>query len=392
MAFLLVIATAIFAPIMASASTFPQEIMNMMISAGSNGTHFSLKDVVSEMLLKTGNPLAAFALSLVALFFVIETLNKSVSFEKVTIEMVVKLLIRLLIAKILVENASSILWQLESIILETTKGLVTAVQGMGDIGTRRDIGSLFRFQPGMSKLLASVSDTADGFLLLKSLFTTLGNGALPSALQLTAAALIKGFSGIAFDLIVEPVRIKEATGIDPIAATGRWTFAPFAPDAVAIYVSAILIGWIIRILVEGFVKIQIVLTLFLRAIELVMLAYLAPIAMAFFVSDEFKGQTKKFIIQFATICVQGLVIVVICGIMDSLFTNPFMFTDSPSGFIKPGYDEIFTAINYGVLDPWRQHWGYLQPIKMILFSIIEPIVLGMLIGKSRAMASSLMGG
>ena len=400
MAFLLVIAAAIFAPIMASASTFPQEIIQMMINSNPNDTgtpYISLKDVIDKIIANNGNPLAAFALSLVALFFVIETLNKSVSFEKVTIEMVVKLLIRLLIAKILVENASAILIQVEKIILESTNAVAGGMAGgLIPVGQRKDIGQLFRFTENLSHFLTSISDTGDGYLLLKGLLTTTGNGPLPSALQLGVIALIKTFSFKAFNLGLTTLDIQRATGIIPIppnAPLSNFIFVPTAPDAVGLYVAAIVISWIIRIIVEGFVKIQITLTLFLRSIELVLLAYLAPIAMAFFVSDEFKGQTKKFIISFATVCLQGMIIVVICGIMDNIFKNPFMFTDSPSGIITGPLGElIFTGINYGILDPWGQHWGFLQPIKMVLMSIIEPIVLGMLIGKSRAMASSLMGG
>ena len=348
--------------------------------------NFSLTKAISGFATKD-NPLMPFALSLVALFFIIETLNKSVSFEKVTIEMVVKLLIRLLIAKILVENAGHIMLQIERIILNSTGDII------GNIGKKIkpvDIGLLIRFSPYTSQFLVLLSTTIGGFFALKDLADLVQHGLLGAALGIGVIALFNAVlsAWMFFDEAGMKDYLHNTLGTTPMGSTyigmglGSLNF---------------MIGWLlvslaaiaIRYIVEGVVKIQIMLTLILRAIELLMLAYLAPIAMAFFVSDEFKATTKKFLINFATICLQGMIIVVICEVMGNLFKNPYWAALGTSYGANP---VASFYINIGMLDPWGQHWGVLQPIKVILFSILEPIVVGMLIGKSRAMASTLMGG
>ena len=37
-------------------------------------------------------------------------------------------------------------------------------------------------------------------------------------------------------------------------------------------------------------------------------------------------------------------------------------------------------------------WGFLQPIKMLGYSILNPIIVSMMVGKSRQIASALLGG
>jgi len=391
---------------------------------------------------RSHNPLAPFALSLVALFFIIETLNKSVSFEKVTIEMVVKLLIRLLIAKILVTYASTILLQIDQIIIASTNKVM---DNMANFTAPIQSMSLLQFLPndiwGFGSAFRMMSSWLNWYLYYTEVKNALGNG--PLGILFGGAAMY--FSNSFAKDIDKVLMFSHTTWADGVDSTGAWIgtheLKPLLPGAIAesgqvseanIYTPSgaygvgifLLLGMASQVLttvIYVVTTIQIFITVMLREVELLILALLAPIAMAAFVSDEFKGQTKKFIMQFATLSLQAMVIVVMCKFLDRIVGNPYNMMNfvfdvdtSPGGpaatnystltsyilkymnYIAPGSNLMNSfgksLIAFGFFDPIGMNWGFMQPIKLLFYGAINPIIVSMMVGKSRQIASTLMGG
>ena len=416
--FVLLLAFCFILPMVASASDvtldtvveekgFGDKVINILSGTTSLTNQF-------RAVLKDGaaNPLRPFALSLVALFFIIETLNKSVSFEKVTIEMVVKLLIRLLIAKILVDNASDILLRIDSIIISSTNNMMKAMNKFN----ASILLSIDSFITDDGTVPYAVSNIFDWILTLVGVKDMLGNGGLASMLQLVPEGIMKilGKSMAktvdkAAPLIANKI-VAKFVGYGSMTLNtaqglfrNRFVYIPTSSTGILLVLGTGLVGLIITQLIQVVVSIQIFVTLMLRQIELLILAYLAPIAMAAFVSDEFKGQTKKFMIQFATLSLQAMVIVVMCKLLDKVLAPPFDTSDLgyTTGPDDAWYLQIFSWISdklmfvlyyTGIYDPMGNHWGYAQFVKVILYSIINPVIVGMMVGKSRQIASTLMGG
>jgi len=435
----MLLAFCIIAPLAAHADTLGNNIINILYGPkGISGSQidsitgvtadngYGLMDIV-QTLVGQGNPLAPFALSLVALFFVIETLNKSVSFEKITIEMVIKLLIRLLIAKILVDNASNILIQIDRIIIKSTgtvmQGITNSVAALKAKNPDIDAGwgvtnivSLFS-DSGLAWIMTSIGNV---FGVVLTTIMTLGKGGMGALMEAAGWAALMAMSVTLNNFLgwgntsLYNAQQLQAFGITTSGT--NFAYVPIAPATWVYYIwlGMLLIRVVIAYLVEAIIWIQIYITLVLRSIEMLLLAYLAPIAMAAFVSDEFKATTKKFLLNFATICLQGMVIVVICKVIDIIFVDKltldnFLKITSPSSFpatnlaaipswLAPFITEkglgyvMWAFAQLGIYDMWGNSWGFLNPLKMLLISIVPPIITSILIGKSRSIAQTLIGG
>ena len=389
---------------------------------GVSGGTIGLMDIVKQLVTPPNtNPLGPFALSLVALFFVIETLNKSVSFEKITIEMVIKLLIRLLIAKILVDNASWILVEIDQIIIKSTGSVMSGITN--SINTLKAGNANYDVGWGVTNVVSLINDNGLAsvvsqigtvFGVLLTTVMTLGKGGMGSLME---AAGWVGLVAASHDLLgmlgggdTSVYTAQELLRFGVIATGNRFAYIPVSPAEMSYYIwlGIMVVSIAIRYVVQAVIWIQIYITLILRSIEMLILAYLAPIAMAAFVSDEFKATTKKFLLNFATICLQGMVIVVICKVVDIIFVDKLTLANfnadiaastapipgwltALGGDKGPGYI-MYMLVQSGIYDMWGQSWGFLEPLKMLFINIFPMIVVSILVGKSRSIAQSLIGG
>ncbi|MDR0930343.1 MAG: hypothetical protein LBM38_01150 [Clostridiales bacterium] len=340
-----------------------------------------------------GDAVAAMALSLVALFFVIEVVNKSVALEKVTMETVIKLLLQLLVAKILVENAPEFMAKLESGLTGLGNKIGTITLAGGDDGWK-GLFKGYTHLAGTNAETALITDGGGVFIIVNLL--ALANTMVFFNFIMPIIQLIGGdpFTGKAMGLlllVLIPVYYIQS-GVAIGAGLGLEAAFSGAPPELGV-LEAILSGWtnlfvmwanllmialngvayLLSIVVVKVLQFFIYIDLLLRALELQLLLALSPLAMAAFVSDEFRSNTKKFIMSFATVCLQGVIIVIMCRVCKALFTF-----DEGTGLLG----KMMIAGN--IMMP--------NPFNTLLTPIIGMLSLKMLIGKSRGFASAILGG
>ena len=206
----------------------PAEIFNVMKDIRTN-TQTLMDDILTSNLIGI---MKTVALCLVVVFFLMDLITKSTAVHKMTFESVIVSLLKIVIAKMVVENSMEILKIFDSIAYAVSEIAYSPALGTGGATT-----------PSFSEEL-------------------------------------------------------QGTNIANIAA----------------YVISSVIGSII--LIVGFVGIRIVL--WGRQVEIFLMMVLSPVAIAGLASDSMKGTAKKFFLNFAAICLQMLVIVVIAWVMKEL--------------------------------------------------------------------------
>jgi hypothetical protein len=308
---------------------------------------------------KDTNPIAPLAISLIALYFVIEVIQKSTSLDKINLEMIVKLLLRLLIAKILVDNATEILVRINGIIGANIRSVSGVFDGITEFNVVESIKHSINANNAWGLLNTAINATMKGMLLI-DLGKTAGLAAIATAAALAVVSLtISGLIGATTDYEV----------YIPTSAT-EWQW----------FGIVVLVTVAIRVIVNIGCTLSILFSLWMRDIEIIILAMLAPLAMAGFVSDEFKGATKKYLMHFAAICVQGIVIAVIINLAGLLFPpDPVTFANGMAGIFE------FLGLINGA-------GSILSPIMNTLYSCIPPVITAVLLGKARGIAQMITGG
>ncbi len=69
------------------------------------------------------------------------------------------------------------------------------------------------------------------------------------------------------------------------------------------------------------IKIVIMLVVFGRLFELLIYTAVSPIPIATFINDSLSGTGKKFVMDYAAVCLQGIIIIVGCVVYSSIITN-----------------------------------------------------------------------
>ncbi|GHV19689.1 hypothetical protein FACS189425_10430 [Clostridia bacterium] len=327
------------------------------------------------------NPVEAVALSLLALYFVIEVVTKSTSIDKISVEMIVKLLLRLLIAKILVSSAANILTSILGII----DGIAIRMMdvdfgGFGriqlPIGGNIDVSGTI---PAPNPF--GVAADAGGALIETAISGAVSGIAM--AFELEGLAKLPPISAIiagAFKLGVPIIIRGVIDAIFSISTGGMLHFyVPLSMTELKVWGALLAANIVITEIINAFTWVSVYFTLFMRNLEIIILSILAPLAMAGFVTDEFKGTTKKFVLQFATTCVQGVVIIIICRVMNQIMG--FHADDLLEGFAV--FLTRVGIVGYGTI---------FGPIQALVANAVYPILTSMLIGKSRSVAQAIVGG
>jgi len=273
------------------------------------------------------------AYSLVVLFFLIDLFGQVISFDKVTVESIIRMLVKLLVARILIGAAPQIC---EGIYVTLNNTLAGQVGGFA--------GSI-------------VLPPLDANLLLGSNFSA-GAAGIKGTVEVVLKALIAVYWGInLMDAIVNTFGM----GLIWVALLTGITETVFSLVLLLVYA-------LIVKLVCGIVIIMQKITLYIRLIEVTILTALSPIAMAGIVSPEFKGMTKKFLFSFGALSLQGAIIVIACQIAIAI------------GGASPA---LPTAINFDEA---------LSIGKNLILPIVQVVLAGMLISKSRSFANAILSG
>ena len=268
-----------------------------------------LESTSSENMIKTqlSGVMESIALSLLAIFFIMELVSKSMSVHRITFEAVIVVLLKLVVAKMIVVNS----WEILTVL--------------------RNVGMSF------------------------------------------------------------------------VADIGNATSAPAAPDYEA---SSGFIAALIRVIVAIIGLLSVIITVFviniillMRMVEIYIMTAVAPIAFATLANDSLKSAGKKFFLSYAAVCLQGGVILVVLFVGQVLMTqttNNDPFSTNLSGAAGSAVTNVTNKIT-GTSDADKagiksNDLGGLQ--KSLASSIshgIAPIVMGLMVGKSKAMANSILG-
>ena len=272
-----------------------------------------------------GTTMKSVALSMLAIFFVMELITKSISVHKITFEAVIVVLLKLVVAKMIVTNSWTIL-------------------------------ALFR-EIGMS----FAED-------------------IKTAAQLAGSPAVPGFT-LSSNIITAIIRVL-------VALIGL----------LAVFVSIFVVNIIVL----------------MRVIELYIMTAVAPIAFATLANESLKSAGKKFFLSYAALCLQAGIIIVIVYVGELMMTDVLTATwhtnlgnaaknwvnnrsdsTSAAGDVTPtsgpsggnertenmvSNDKTKEAVNelYGSLATSISHG-------------IVPIVIGILVGKSKGMANTVLG-
>ena len=82
---------------------------------------------------------------------------------------------------------------------------------------------------------------------------------------------------------------------------------------------------------EFITKVTVNILVMLRFIEMYLLKAIAPVIVAFFMSDAFRGIAKNVIMTFASVALQGLVLIVLCAIYPLVIQDD-LFKVTMTGF------------------------------------------------------------
>jgi len=266
------------------------------------------------------------AYALAVLYFLIELIGQIIALDKVTPEIIVRMLIKLFIAKILIDAAPEICKG----IYQTFQGLVTVTSAPGDriITTNPSFTGMFT---GLDKIGLDIIFGA--------------------ANRITVARTLS-----AMFLIVQGVAVAIAVG-------SRSVTSFLLPIGIVLALP------LITLLIVTFMLVGQYITLYVRYIEIGLLTILSPLAMAGAASGEFKGVTKKFLLSFAAVCLQGTIIIVGAAIICALSEDPVA---NLAGF------NPLTGMGEAILTP--------------IAIIMRCSMFTMLIGKSRSFANAVLQG
>lgn len=98
---------------------------------------------------------------------------------------------------------------------------------------------------------------------------------------------------------------------------------------------------------EFITKVTVNILIMLRFVEMYLLKAIAPVIVAFFMSDVFRGIAKNVIMTFASVALQGLVLIVLCAIYP-LVVQDDLFKVSSSGALA-NFVASFASIAKGIV-------------------------------------------
>lgn len=268
------------------------------------------------------NTFVNLAYALAVLYFLIELIGQVIALDKITPEIIVRMLVKLFIAKIMIDTAPAMC----EAIYNTFHSIPVA--GIADNLFTSEIPKI---GPG---ILFGGDDAAKGIMTGLSVVSILVN-AIVTAIAIASRAL---------NAFILPLGI-----------------VTLVPILIFLIVTFMLVGQYV--------------TLYIRYIEIALLTILSPLAMAGAASGEFKSVTKKFLLSFAAVCLQGIIIVLGAEILGALMPDPTVST-SGAGSIYGNFDNynMFASLMYGIS------------------LIMKASMFTMLIGKSRSFANAVLQG
>lgn len=339
---------------------------------GDSDAGKSAKDILDEVATVasgTDNPVKSIAISLIAIYFVVEILSKTTAIDKITMDMIIKVLLQLLVAKLLVDNAGTLLMKIHDFIMSSLGQVETE---LAKVAVTTEKLSLLKLTPATTNFvidavpLGGIVNAASTVALALGFLDNLAQAAgLPAIAIAAKTAVVSALVGVLIGIFLPGVSGIDTglLGLSSALTGGR---------SLIILALAIVVRIILYLLVSAFCSITIMITLWMRQIELIVLLFLSPLAMAAFVSDKFRSTTVKFVSHFAAICVQGLVILIICYVADLAF--------------YAGDHKISTWLAECI-----NTFGMLGPVFAAVNDIFPVIIISSLIAKSRSFAQIICG-